>query len=162
MTGLKAPKPTDHWCTPEAITSLLPEFDLDPCSNPNSTVRAKRRVMLPEDGLAVPWEGLVFCNPPYSNVMPWVQKAVSSKAAATTVFLLKLDPTTKWYEAVIRNQTQRPRDFRKHIRFAGAPCTANFPSTLLFVGAGEGVEKDRLRGPTGQLIVTLRDAGWIW
>lgn len=27
-----------------------------------------------EDGLATPWQGLVWCNPPYSGSTPWVEK----------------------------------------------------------------------------------------
>ena len=43
---------------------LLPLVDLDPCSNPRSTVRARMTMSLEagQDGLAAPWVGSVFVN----------------------------------------------------------------------------------------------------
>lgn len=146
----KQPKPTDHWCTPKVITDLLPEFDLDPCSNHGSTVPARRRVMPPEDGLAVPWRGLVWCNPPYSNVTPWVVKAIADSRSAGTMMLVKLDPTTKWWKMAVVDGCASVVLFRKRIRFAGAPCTANFPSALLLIDLPDSV------------VFLLRREGWVW
>ena len=40
----------------------------------------------------------VFCNPPYSNPLPWVKKAIAeSKKGITVVMLLKHDSSTEWY-----------------------------------------------------------------
>lgn len=69
----------DSWTTPEWLYTMIlrafgrDEFDLDPCSNPRSRVPARRRVMLPEDGLRVRPEvgSLPWLNPPYSDVEPW-------------------------------------------------------------------------------------------
>ena len=57
-------------------------FTLDPCPlNPNWVKGWD------QDGLEIDWDGhTVFCNPPYSDILPWVQKAFASKAL--TVFLL--------------------------------------------------------------------------
>lgn len=156
---MKGNKPTDNYCTPKELTDLLPEFDLDPCSNPNSTVRAKRAVMLPEDGLAAEWRGNVFVNCPYSNVMPWAEKAVESADTATTCLLLKMDPTTRWFSRLMLGGDAVAIMFRKRIKFVdpGMPQTAaKFPSVLMFVG---------WRRPGGayfDIINPLRREGWIW
>lgn len=50
---------------------------LDPCSNPESIVRARRRIMLPECGLRAVWGGstTVFMNPPFEDLGLWLFKA---------------------------------------------------------------------------------------
>jgi hypothetical protein len=77
----------DDQCTPPEIVEVVRwifggTIDLDPCSNPWSVVGAEREVMLPEwegaelsperharvtygDGLAIPWKGRKYLNPPY-------------------------------------------------------------------------------------------------
>ncbi len=32
------------------------------------------------DSLAVEWSGRCWCNPPYSNITPWIEKAIASDA----------------------------------------------------------------------------------
>lgn len=68
---------TTTWLTPPAITDELGPFDLDPCAapSPRPWPTAERHVELPEDGLAVDWDGYVWCNPPYSiEAWDWMEK----------------------------------------------------------------------------------------
>lgn len=68
---------SDTWLTPPDLVQLLGKFDLDPCTDKDMPwATARRMVALPQDGLSVKWEGMVFCNPPYSKVGPWVDKMV--------------------------------------------------------------------------------------
>jgi hypothetical protein len=62
---------SDSWQTPNWLYQALHSefrFDLDPCPfnpawNPNKDV----------DGLQLDWNGhRVYCNPPFSNIGPWV------------------------------------------------------------------------------------------
>ena len=142
---------TDSYCTPAWFTALLPPIDLDPCSNSNSTVVARRAIALPEDGLAGEWSGVVWINCPYSNPLPWVRKALAS-AEASTAMLLKLDTTTRWY-AALTTEGAEILLFRKRIRFADAPCTANFPSMLAIIGGRE---------PWQGMLDNLTTQGWLW
>lgn len=74
----------DEWYTPpdilEAVRLALVDhpghmIDLDPCSAPNSFVPADVRYL--GGGLTEPWFGTVFCNPPYSDVSPWLLRCAS-------------------------------------------------------------------------------------
>jgi len=81
MAALARTKVNDHWRTPEWLYKALDlefRFDLDPCPlDPHPKI----------DGLLLDWTGKrVFCNPPYSNILPWIQKALCSNAL--TVLLL--------------------------------------------------------------------------
>ena len=50
------------------------------------------------DGLTMDWIGQVFVNPPYSNPLPWVKKAIEeSKKGSIIALLLKHDSSTEWY-----------------------------------------------------------------
>lgn len=121
---------TDEWCTPASLASLLGEFDLDPCSNASSHIQARNRWTIAVDGLTTCWSGSVFCNPPYSNVMPWAERLAAHSGPWCA--LLKLDPTTRWWATLMQaNPTVSP--FKKRIKFEGAQAmTANFPSVLVY------------------------------
>lgn len=72
---VKLPHTTDTWLTPPDLLEALGPFDMDPCCPPFMPWRTARRMIhRPHDGLALPWRGRVWCNPPYSKMMPWVDK----------------------------------------------------------------------------------------
>lgn len=64
---------TTTWLTPLEIVQALGSFDLDPCGYPGWPT-ADRLIVLPEDGLAQPWNGRVWLNPPYGrDTWRWLQ-----------------------------------------------------------------------------------------
>jgi hypothetical protein len=70
---------TSEWYTPpEIFAALKLEFDLDPCSpGPGHWVPAKKIYTKADDGLAQPWSGLVFMNPPWAGrhkQVPWLKR----------------------------------------------------------------------------------------
>lgn len=92
----------DTWCTPRWIADAIGEFDLDPCSNDRSAIHAiyTYRLDRGEDGLKLltskwidPTSPKVFVNPPYSDVRPWIAAYKHTRFC----FLLKLDPSTRWF-----------------------------------------------------------------
>jgi len=86
---------TDSWITPPWIYDLFPRY-LDPCP-----------LDCPEDqldDLEGTWDTTdqfdgIFINPPYSNVTPWIDKAIRTRqvSAVPIVFLLNHDCSTKWF-----------------------------------------------------------------
>jgi hypothetical protein len=88
-----------------------------------------------EDGLEHDWsEEIVWCNPPYSNVMPWIIKAQTARRA---VLLLKSDHSTKWFREA--HESSRIILLSKRLKFGGygKNQTPNFPSMLAVFGYGE-------------------------
>lgn len=66
---------TDEWLTPPHIIKSLGEFDLDPCSpvdRPWPT--AKHHFTILDNGLMQEWFGRVWMNPPYSQLIHWLNK----------------------------------------------------------------------------------------
>lgn len=128
----------DCWTTPRWLTDLLPKVTLDPCSNLRSTVRAKRHIVSSGDpywnnfhdidgttqweqgdGLAVSWKNRsVFVNPPYSKIMPWARKAADARAF---IFLVNLDPSTKWMKELRESGGHFRFEFDKRIKFVPPP-----------------------------------------
>jgi len=78
----------DNWETPEWIMEMFKEW-FDPCPlNDNPAY----------DGLKFNWKDKTYVNPPYSNPLPWVEKAIEeSKKGKTIVMLLNVDTSTKWF-----------------------------------------------------------------
>lgn len=56
-------------------------------------------------GLCSPWSGTVWCNPPYSHVEPWVEKARAEfrrDPQMTIAMLLLADTSTTWFARAAR------------------------------------------------------------
>jgi phage N-6-adenine-methyltransferase len=84
---------SDEWYTPPRIVAALGPFDLDPCAGPMA--HAARNLRREDDGLAQPWAGRVWMNPPYSNVHEWLEKFISH---ADGVALVNARPETQWFQ----------------------------------------------------------------
>jgi DNA N-6-adenine-methyltransferase (Dam) len=62
----------EEWLTPQWLLQRLGDFDLDPCA-PHATRRpwptAAEHFSIEDNGLAKPWHGRVWLNPPYGSKM---------------------------------------------------------------------------------------------
>lgn len=158
----------DCWCTPRWLTELLPLVDLDPCSNPFSTVNAKKHIMLeaPDDtigtvaerfackqqvvqgdGLAESWKRKsIFLNPPYSKIMPWARKLIETKAF---IVLVNNVTTTKWYREMTKDGVYK-FEFDKRLKFDPPPrikpSTNNRDQVLICNREGFKMVGERLAG----------------
>ena len=83
---------TDSWATPEWVMELVKDY-FDPCPlNDNWTI----------DGLEIEWGEKTYCNPPFSNPLPWVHKAVEeNKKGKLIIMMLNVDTSTRWYKALV-------------------------------------------------------------
>lgn len=79
-------------------------FDLDPCADELSCW-GEKFFTKKDDGLLQLWHGRVFCNPPWSNVAPWVEKAwqelVAFRALSVTFLLPDNRHGTPWWQTWI-------------------------------------------------------------
>lgn len=64
---------TPDWVLDIVKRSLGGIIDLDPCADPQRRVPARRHFTITDDGLAEPWHGTVFLNPPYSDTTAWLK-----------------------------------------------------------------------------------------
>ena len=68
---------SDAWYTPAWVfEGMGVTFDLDVASPEGGLewLPARRFYTVADDGLAMPWDGWVWCNPPYSSPAPWCRK----------------------------------------------------------------------------------------
>ncbi len=70
----------DEWYTPKWLFDSLGIFyEIDVCSPVDRdyvNVPAESFYTEEDDGLAQPWSGTVWCNPPYSTPEPWARKSI--------------------------------------------------------------------------------------
>lgn len=91
---------SDDCYTPRWVFDAMGlEFDLDVAAPPGGPwhVPAKRWFTAEDDGLAQTWQGLVWCNPPYSNYAPWAERFATHDRMAIMGILL---PEVRWFPVV--------------------------------------------------------------
>jgi hypothetical protein len=130
----------EHY-TPENIIAptlaCLGEIDLGPCSDggdpPN--VPARMHYTADDDGLAHPWQGRIYMNPPYGRkIGDWVDKLCAEHEAGRVTEAIALLPS--------RTDTQGWKRLREYpvcfvqgrLTFVGSQDPAPFPSAVLYLG----------------------------
>lgn len=103
---------TDEWGTPPSVWRPLARavggFDLDPCSGAETSPIASARYDESDDGLAKPWFGKVWLNPPYSDMDDWAKECVAeteSGRAETVVALVPSRTSADWWQDYIGKAT---------------------------------------------------------
>lgn len=79
---------TDTWLTPPHILRALGPFDLDPCCPEGMPWPTATEHYTPaDDGLALPWRGLVWLNPPYGpETGRWLSRLADHGEGIALVF----------------------------------------------------------------------------
>lgn len=116
---------SDEWETPRELYEQLDRefnFDFDPCPIGGS-----------EDGsspLFVSWRGKrVFCNPPYSNIRAFLERAGEAEIA---VFLIPARTDVKWFHEIVLPEAREIRFIRGRVQFNGrVKDNAPFPSMIV-------------------------------
>lgn len=129
---------TVEWYTPPILFAALRlSFDLDPAS-PGATVvpwiPATRHITFDEDGLAEPWHGRVWLNPPYGPDLPaWVDKMCEH---GNGVMLTASRTETRWWQqaATSADVVVLLRERLHFIRGDGHQARSSHASTLFAWG----------------------------
>ena len=124
----------DEWLTPPYILKALGEFDLDPCApvvRPWDT--AKKHYDFRDNGLAKPWEGRVWCNPPYGReTFAWLNKLAEHGKGTALIFART---ETKGFHSEIWNKAHAVFFFQGRLKFhfvnGRVGNCANAPSCLV-------------------------------
>lgn len=92
---------TVEWATPPEVYDPLNRefgFTLDVAAT-SENAKCPRYYTRKDDGLAQPWDGVCWMNPPYGKDVPkWLARALEeSKRGVTTVCLIPARTNTKWF-----------------------------------------------------------------
>jgi hypothetical protein len=106
----------DEWLTDPALISALGPFDLDPCSPVNRPwPTANKHYTIENDGLAQPWDGRVWLNPPYGNeTKRWVKRM---SEYGNGIALLFSRTETTWFHDYCWDKANGIFFFKKRIYF---------------------------------------------
>lgn len=100
----------DLWATPwwvlyYAESYFNIKFDLDACAMEHNA-KVKNFITPEQNTLTADWNGrYIWMNPPYSNPLPFVLRAIQQSVLhnKTVVMLLNVDSSTKWFDMCVRN-----------------------------------------------------------
>lgn len=126
---------SDEWSTPQDVYDKLDaefHFTLDPCSTGQNHKCALYYTQA-ENGLLQDWGGQsVFCNPPYSDIGAWVEKAYREAMKDNTVVVLLIPSRTdtKYFHDFIYHRSEI-RFIRGRLKFGEAMYNAPFPSMVV-------------------------------
>ena len=136
---------TTTWLTPLNIVRALGEFDLDPCGHPGWAT-ASRLICLPEDGLAAPWSGRVWLNPPYGReTWGWLAR-LAEHGRGTALIFARTETSGFVEQAWGKADAALFLHGRLHFHTPDgcrAPANAGGPSVLLAYGPGDVTALER-------------------
>ncbi len=96
----------DLWQTPKALFDYYNDrfsFDCDVAASYENAL-CQNYIDEGNNSLESIWQYRNWCNPPYSDIMPWVNKAIEqAEAGMITVMLIPADTSVKWFKAAFLN-----------------------------------------------------------
>lgn len=138
----------DRGTTPELFAELHTRFafTIDVAAAAHNA-KLPRYYDIASNGLAQPWYGeRVFCNPPYSNIRPWVEKAWCS-GAELIVMLLPANRTEQgWWQDLIEQERRQ-----------GVIDVEFLPGRIRFLRPGQHAIGPNERPPFGICLVIWGD-----
>jgi len=161
----------DDWQTPDEVTDPIADahdgIDLDPCAGPGTDI-GTINIRPPDNGLAKPWGGVVFVNPPFSSKGDWLAKVVeeSRRPMVDTVYVLTPDATdvAAWWHEYIAAEAPVTWFATSRVNFydpAEGEVKKGVPFNTAISVFGEAPDEllrewDR----TGDLVFRPQNAGW--
>ena len=129
----------DLWQTPQSLYDTLNqefEFSGDVCASAENALH-ENYYTEQQNALTQRWFKSSWCNPPYSKILPWVQKAkVEHKKGKTIVMLVPADTSVKWFKEAY-NSCNEVRFISGRLAFINAatqkPVKGNNKGSVLFI-----------------------------
>jgi DNA N-6-adenine-methyltransferase Dam len=134
---------TPEWYTPrhviDRVLKVFGEIDLDPCSNSTdpdiANVPANDHYTDAMNGLAWPWHGRVYMNPPYGDeIGQWTARLIEAYEAGEideAIALLPARTDTAWFRPLMKH---RCCFVHGRLKFSGSENSAPFPSVVVYLG----------------------------
>jgi len=134
---------SDEWETPDDLFQFLNQrfhFTVDVCANAGNA-KIARFFTMARDGLKQPWDGVAWCNPPYTNhqAHAWIQKGINevkqNSNCERVIYLLPVRTDTKlWHRVIMRHASmitflEGRLNFKRPDR--DHPNPAPFPSCIV-------------------------------
>jgi hypothetical protein len=155
--SLRIPKvmKTTTWITPQWLIDQIGISDLDPCGFYNedgeAIVQTARWYYLIDkgmDGLALPWFGSVYCNPPYDKNKEWIEKCYRyhEETGNDVILLVFARVSSIYFQEYVRHATGMvcvPRRLKFLNEKGEAPYSA--PSASVLIAFGE-YAYERIKG----------------
>lgn len=145
------PKVDDRGTPPEVFKSLDERFGftVDVAAQPHNA-KLQRFYTPEQDGLAQDWTGeRVWCNPPYSDIEPWLEKAWNSRAE----LVVMLVPANRTEQGWWQRQVEPYRD-----RGDSALRVEFLAGRLRFIAAGASEVGPNERPPFGCCLLIFQPA----
>lgn len=129
----------DLWMTPESLFNQLSKefnFDTDVAASDLNHL-CDNYFTENNSGLLAEWGSVNFINPPYSEIQPWITKAIEQhKLGKTSVMLLPSDTSVKWFKDAF-DSCNEVRFISGRISFINAdtqkPVSGNNKGSVLFI-----------------------------
>lgn len=149
---------TNEWLTPKWLIETLGPFDVDPCAPPPERrpwSTASTHFDESHDGLARPWSGAVWCNPPYGkHTGAWLKRCAEHGNAVALVFS-RTDAS--WFHDHVATKATALLFWRHRIRFCrsitGEPAGTPAAPSLLIAYGGEAARRIQRVADRGTLVV---------
>ena len=129
----------DHY-TPAWVYSPLGPFDTDPCAGPNTIAEVNYDFSKGENGLILPWFGMVWMNPPYSLKTEFLDKLAKHGSGLA---LLPNSTDCVWWQRAA-NQCSAFLLLQGRIQFRaylGKPQKGNTKGSTIFAYGQEAVTR---------------------
>ena len=137
LGGQQEVRTTDDYYTPRWIFDTMGlTFDLDVACPPEGPINvpASRYFTAADDGLAQPWKGRVWMNPPYSKPSPWVDRFLDH---AYGIALLPVMTNGKWLHKLWNSDCSVTLLTRVKFERLDGTVASSYPGTIGLFAFGQ-------------------------